>query len=165
MAITKIIADSITSGAIANTPSFYAYLGTADQSISINTWTKIAANNEVIDTGSMYNTSTYRFTPTVAGTYYIYGGFITLQNNIWTSELAIKKNGSFYAVARDNVYANTRAEATCSISGHVVFNGSSDYVELYGGINMSSGTPKFAGSNGTFNWGNNTYFGGYKIIE
>jgi hypothetical protein len=34
MAITKIIADSITSGAIANTPAFSAYMNADQDSIA-----------------------------------------------------------------------------------------------------------------------------------
>jgi len=177
MAITKIQSESlnladtyaftgtVTGAGGVNTPSFFAYLGTADQSISDNTWTKVAVNNEVVDTGNMYDTSTYRFTPTEAGTYYVYGAIFALQNNMYAAGCAIYKNGSFYTLGRDNVYSNTRAEVTCTASGHVVMNGSTDYVELYGHVDVTSGTPKFGGNDGTFDWGYQSYFGAYKIIE
>jgi hypothetical protein len=65
MAITKLTADSITSGAIANTPAFEARLS-ADQTISDDTLTKITLDTEIFDTNSDYDNSTnYRFTPTL----------------------------------------------------------------------------------------------------
>ena len=68
MAITKIIADSITSGAIANTPAFSA--SGDDQSIANGTETKVAFNIEDFDTDGNYDHLTnYRFTPTTSGKY------------------------------------------------------------------------------------------------
>jgi hypothetical protein len=62
MAITKIIADSITSGAIANTPAFKVYLG-SNQTVSNTVDTRINLNTEVYDTDSAFDSSTnYRFT-------------------------------------------------------------------------------------------------------
>ena len=49
-------------------PAFSAY-PSAVQTLSTGTWTTIAFNTEVFDTNSNYDTSTYAFTPTVAGYY------------------------------------------------------------------------------------------------
>tara|TARA_B110000285_G_scaffold224312_1_gene280989 strand:- start:30 stop:497 length:468 start_codon:yes stop_codon:yes gene_type:complete len=54
MAITKIIADSITSGAVANTPAF-ALRKAANQSTVANTNTLITWSNADIDTDSGFN--------------------------------------------------------------------------------------------------------------
>ena len=70
MAITKLIADSITSGAIANTPAFYAYKSSG-QTISNNTNTKVTFETELFDSDGKYNTSNSRFTPSVAGKYLV----------------------------------------------------------------------------------------------
>ncbi len=57
----------------ANTPSFHAYRSDS-QSVSDSTWTKMQVNVELYDSGGMYDNSTnYRFTPTTAGKYFIYG--------------------------------------------------------------------------------------------
>ena len=61
MAITKLIADSITSGAIASTPAFLAYCNT-QQSISHATNTKIGYDTELLDTDNAYNSSNSTFT-------------------------------------------------------------------------------------------------------
>ena len=55
----------------ANTPAFQAYRSST-QTISGSTWTKVQFNTEIYDTDSDYDNSTnYRFTPTVAGKYYV----------------------------------------------------------------------------------------------
>ena len=97
MAITKIIADSITSGAIANTPAFEAYLS-SDQVPSNDTETKINFNTENFDTDSCYDNATnYRFTPTTAGKYFVYSK-VRFQSasvsQLSDTGLQIYKNGS-----------------------------------------------------------------------
>ena len=53
-------------------PAFEARLS-SDQTISDDTLTKINLNEEVFDTDSAYDNSTnYRFTPQVAGKYFVY---------------------------------------------------------------------------------------------
>tara|TARA_R100001509_G_scaffold157452_1_gene121557 strand:+ start:585 stop:1082 length:498 start_codon:yes stop_codon:yes gene_type:complete len=165
MAITKLIADSITSGAIANTPAFHASLS-ADQTGTDNTFTKLQINSEELDTDNCYDNSTnYRFTPTTAGKYYVYGQVVAGQNNIYSINCAIYKNGSIYANCRDNVYSNTRAEGNANVSAIIDFNGSSDYVELFSLVDITTGSPKYLGESGIFTYGEMTYFGAYRIIE
>src|SRR5210317_1842477 len=53
------------------TPAFQAKMS-GNQSISDNVYTKVEFDTEDYDTNSMYDTSTYRFTPTTAGKYYVY---------------------------------------------------------------------------------------------
>ena len=54
-------------------PAFKAYQSSA-QTLANTTFTKISFDTEVFDTASCYDNSTnYRFTPNVAGYYYIKG--------------------------------------------------------------------------------------------
>ena len=164
MAITKIIADSITSGAIANTPAFHASLS-SNQTGSDNSFTKLQINSEEYDTDSCYDNSTnYRFTPTTAGKYYVYGQVVAGQNNIYSINCAIYKNGSIYANCRDNVFSNTRAEGNANVSAIIDFNGSSDYVELFSLVDITTGSPIYFGESGTYTYGEMTYFGAYRIL-
>ena len=81
-----------------NTPAFQAYNG-SDQTISNNTNTKINANTEFWDIGSCYDTSNYRFTPNVAGKYYIFTHMTiygSSNNSIHGMGVQIYKNGSRY---------------------------------------------------------------------
>ena len=54
----------------ANTPAFVAYK-TSNQTISNTSATKITFEAEQVDSGSVYDTSNSRFTPGVAGYYFI----------------------------------------------------------------------------------------------
>ena len=55
-----------------NYPAFEVYTGATSAALTHATWTKIQHSIERFDTNNMYDTSTYRFTPTIAGKYYMY---------------------------------------------------------------------------------------------
>jgi len=148
-----------------NTPAFEAWLS-SDQSVSNDTFTKLQCNTEIYDTDSDYdNSSNYRFTPTTAGKFFIYG--LTRVDpgtgNLTRVTLSIYKNGSSYK--RNDFFMNTSSQDMTlyhpNILGIVDMNGSSDYVELYGRLRTynGSGLSFIGGTNGA-----DTYFGGYKII-
>ena len=71
----------------------------------------------------------------------------------------IKRNGSTYKTYYCDFYDNYTPYALV-VSGHTIinFNGSSDYVEIFGNFNVTSGT-------GVVNNASFSTFGGYKIIE
>ena len=140
-----------------NTPAFLANLS-GDQSISDGVVTLLQFNTEVFDTDSMYDTSTYRFTPTVAGKYWVYTkGRIDSSANFEVNAISIRKNGTKYSEFRSsNDYFET------VFSGVIItFNGSSDYVDVVyeqqsgGSLNVKGGTSHQARAE----------FGAYKIIE
>ena len=152
------------AGVFTNVPAFEAYLA-SDQSVSDDTYTKVTINTEVLDTGSMYDNSTnYRFTPTVAGKYFVYGSVIGESSSnagLQYTKSAIYKNGSVYKEQIIHFTTNYGRRAAVSISANIDFNGSSDYVELYGSVKLNSGSATIEG-NGT--WDKGTYFGAYRII-
>ena len=162
---TNIIGTLNKDGvAVANTPAFEAYQSSSQSGISNNTWTKISANTEKFDTDSMYDASTnYRFTPTVAGKYFVYGAISVSSEttfNLYVPNVAIYKNGSSYKQSVMNFNSSyAHNEDWIFISATVEFNGSSDYVELYGRGNANTGTIVLDCTvlNGSF--------GAYKIIE
>ena len=111
-----------------NAPAFSAY-GNAGQTIATATWTKVAFNTESFDTNSNYDTTLYRFTPTVAGYYELNAG---IGSGVAPASgglaLAIYKNGSAA------VYGTTSplvVGPNLSMSGLLYLNGSTDYVEVY----------------------------------
>ena len=180
MAITKIQSESvnltddfaftgtITGAGGVNTPSFRAYLG-SNQNISNNTITKININTENFDTNSMYNTSNYRFTPTVAGKYFVYAQLAysstVLANRVKAGLTMIYKNGSELVrnvnQPADSSSSNYSNQFTLPVQTVVEMNGSSDYLEVYALEDVgtdSSNAPKIGNGN------NQSYFGAYKII-
>ena len=160
----QLIDGAVTSAKLGtkNTPAFEAY-GAEQTGISSSTWTKISFGTEVFDTNSMYDTSAYRFTPTVAGKYFIYGGLSMYSDTAYQAYVfntAIYKNGSRYQYTPNNANPSyDESERFCSANATLVMNGSSDYVEIYARCVAGSGTVVFD-SRQTIG-----IFGGYKIIE
>ena len=129
-------------------PAFEAQLS-ANQSIAENAFVKAELNTENFDTNSCYDVGLYRFTPTVAGKYFVYGTLHidTTSNSLVECRTAIYKNGSIYKEAARIVFSSTgygNELSALNISYVIDFNGSSDYVELYGLLNANgSGTKRF----------------------
>ena len=113
-------------GGEKNLPYFCANMN-GNQECAANTFTTLAFNQESSDSGSCYNTSTYRFTPNVTGRYYISGFIRSAETEDHDNfQLAIYKNGS------QTRLTNLRHlhYHTAHIDGLIEMNGSSDYVEL-----------------------------------
>ena len=157
--------ETIALGATTNnllTPSFEAYLS-SNQSISHNSATKVQFDTENFDTDNTYDNSTnYRFTPEVAGKYYIYSGInlINASNELQKARAIIYKNGSEYR-RTDNDGGSSGTEETMNefVSAIIDLNGSSDYIEIYTLIFQDSGTTNVIGASYQA-----SYFGAYRLI-
>ncbi len=153
---------TVNSAAMKMTPAFEAYLSSA-QSVSDATETKVQCDTEVFDSDNCYDNSTnYRFTPTVAGKYFVYVNLLgkASGDNLLASQIAtIKKNGSEYAASNTQFYTNYEKQHTIMISHIIDMNGSSDYVEFFGYVNITSGSATFSVDSPKAN-----VFGAYKII-
>jgi len=146
---------------LSSTPAFEAY-STADQTISDDVYTKVQFDTERFDTDNCYdNTTNYRFTPTVAGKYFIYA-FARLASTSSTgveqADIGIYKNGSQVLNSGNNFDANDIKQHTAVINGVITFNGSSDYLEIFARINVIAGTPTIQDFNEK-----NVIFGAYRI--
>ncbi len=163
--LSSNMTTAVQAAGATNTPAFEAWLST-DQSGSNDTFTKLQCNTEIYDTDSDYdNSSNYRFTPTTAGKFFIYGQTRVDPGtgNLTRLTLSIYKNGSSYK--RNDFFLNTGSTAMSLYHGNIVatidMNGSSDYVELYGRLRTYNGSGvSFIGGTA----GADTYFGGYKIL-
>ena len=114
-----------------NMPAFSAY-NSSSTTLSAGTYTKIGLQTKTFDTNSYFDNSTnYRFTPLVAGYYQINGG-VSTNNPAGAVTAAIYKNGSIYQKGGIIVPQPGTTLAGSVVSGIVYFNGSTDYVELYG---------------------------------
>ena len=143
-----------------NRPAFHAYLG-ANQTAADATATKLNINTETYDTDSCFDTSTYRFTPTEAGKYFVYGNaeWYSTGNTFMFGAARIYKNGSLLFSLGNNGNGSGGAQVGKEPSGVVDMNGSTDYLELYVYQDTNDS------SNITMNGGDgiNNYFGAYKI--
>jgi hypothetical protein len=160
MAITKLIADSITSGAIGNSPAFSVLLS-SNQSISDNTLTKVNFNSEQYDTNNAYdNSSNYRFTvPSSLGGKYNFTTTCALDgtshNTIHYTILHFYKNGSSIGSVTDNGEQGYQRTHVMNYSVGLTLS-PSDYIEVYALIRTFGTTPRVNASSS---------FMGYKIIE
>jgi hypothetical protein len=123
-------------------PAFSAYQ-TGNVSISSATATKFLFNVKLFDTATCYDTTTSRFTPTVAG-YYQVNANAGMDVTSGTIALCwVYKNGSAYK--RGVEIAGTISLATFepTVSCLVYMNGTTDYIEIYG--YMSGTSPSMNG--------------------
>jgi hypothetical protein len=122
---------TMPSGIISgqNYPAFQAEF-TSSQSVSNASSTKIQFNSEIYDTDGCYdNSSNYRFTPTESGKYLVYAYFAwDSTSDFDDASIQIYKNGSSVAlsISRNEFYE------TQLVTKVVEFNGTSDYIEIYG---------------------------------
>jgi len=110
-------------------PAFLAVSG-ANQSVTSGAITKVSINTEQFDTNSNYDTSTYRFTPTVAG-YYQVSGMVKILGSLTASQVIIYKNGAL-VVAGNYFIVGAQSALFNTVEGLIYMNGSSDYLELFG---------------------------------
>ena len=102
----------------------------AEQTISANTFT-VMTFGEVLDSGSMYDPSTNRFTPTVAGTYYLEADMVSAGNERIDAQISIRKNGSKDSSRHTKANKNDGNDQTpLHTSMIVTANGSSDYFDV-----------------------------------
>ena len=146
------------------TPAFQAILSST-QTLSDNVETKIQFSNEVFDTNSCYDpTTNYRFTPNIAGKYYIFSRIwldSNASNNFLSGSVSIFKNGSRLGRSYFQVEGDGR-QFSLDIDYIDTANGSSDYYEIYGHCDTSSGaSPSVAYDASDIR----NVFGAYKIIE
>ena len=163
MAITKIQSESlnladtydftgtVTGAGESNAPYFLAKINTS-QSVANTTTTVLQYNNEILDSSSSYDTSTYKWIPQTAGKYLIFHQWSVNTSTDCYSLAAITKNGTQFA------RFNGRNFDTDSLfcQGITTLNGSSDYVQAVG----------YQESGGSLTNPSNTnvcYFGGFLL--
>ena len=142
----------------SNTPSFHVdFDDSSSTDIAYDTGTKMLFDTERIDTDGAYDNSTnYRFTPQVAGKYFVYGSIglnssTDYDDKYWICE--IRKNGSTAIIGN-----NQSSNYTCTTANMIVdMNGSSDYVECFGYHNIGSTV-------GTVTSKFYSFFGGFRLI-
>jgi hypothetical protein len=183
MAITKLIGSSLTNDTInatqldetanydftgtitgvggVSTPYFVASINSS-QTVSDNVTTKATFQEEIIDSDGCYDNSTnYRFTPTTAGKYFVactLGGTVFGLAQINSMEIFIYKNGSSYMSTVHNASGNPGYWLSPVCNTIVDMNGTTDYLEVYGKLNVVGYTPQWYSAR-------TSWFMAHKIIE
>ena len=161
MALTKITGEGVGS---LNVPAFLAKMSD-NQDLSDAVDTKVEFDTEVYDTDGKYDHATnYRFTPTVAGTYFLYAqvhGRGGTNTQIADFFMYIKKNGLAFYGARHNPSSNYTNQVSLDLQVTDVAN-TTDYYEVFCYVNNLSSTPSIMKEDATR--GITSFFGAYKLI-
>lgn len=140
---------NIASGVAGTGPAFSAAM-TATHSVSNATVTAVQFNTDsatnCFDTNSNFDTSTYRFTPTVAGYYQFSARLATVSSDVGITYIYIIKNGTDANNGLNFAGRNSASGITVSTSGILYMNGSTDYVAAY--VYQNSGGTATIGSTG-----------------
>ena len=149
-----------------NYPAFMATMGTSNQTVTNDTTTKVQLTNEVIDTDNAFDNSTnYRFTvPSGGAGKYLINGAVTLRSAASTISLVyafLYKNGSAVNLSMAN-FNNNPVFITTQNFSVLIDLVVGDYIELFGYIDASSGTPAFD-PGVTGDTIKSTYLAGYRI--
>jgi hypothetical protein len=157
-ASNSVTTSMMASGVLnVNAPSFEAQGSSNQTGISSATLTKVNFGTEIYDTDGKFADS--KFTPTVAGTYFIYSSVLLTgtEDHITQFYIAIYKNGSqviftFMQNGNSNI-----SKMPLNISSAISLD-ADDFVEIYiRGISDNSST--FSVENGT----GRSRFGAYKL--
>ena len=147
-------------------PAFFVVLS-ADQTISDDTETKVQFDTVKFDTDSAFdNTTNYRFTVPSgkAGKYQVFGAITLSSTSNSTLDVVhtkIYKNGSAENISH-GVFRNNYLKQVTQLIDVTLDLADGDYLELYGYIDVTSGTPFFdAGTAGGAL--KSTSFGAYRI--
>ena len=136
-----------------NRPAFRAY-PSSGQTISNNTQTVLQYNTETFDTDNCYDTSTYKFTPNVAGKYYFHlNARVETADDYDHLEASIAKNGGDQA----RMLTSPKHYDICVVTVVLEMNGTTDYVQPK--IFQGSGSNKSVGTDQA-----NLFFEGYRLI-
>mgnify|MGYP003636483385 CR=1 FL=1 len=149
--VLKRLDASLIGG--TNTPSFLAYK-TSAQSIANETAVQVTFDTELYDSDGKFASN--RFTPTVAGKYFIYAQLNMQATDGKYFETRIHKNGSI--ISYTQTHMGTVTYNAGSYIGEVIDSDDNDYFEIFTYHN-SGASKNLAGDN------RNSYFGAYKIIE
>ena len=166
-ALKKMTQANFVSGVGgANTPYFFVRKS-ANQNVTSGAITKVELDVEDLDSANAFDSSTnYRYTPQTSGKYFFFatGRGVANSGTLNYCNVMIRKNGtagvgnSFVNSATEQ-YTSPGNSAAAGTSVILTMNGSSDYVEMYMQVGGTSPYISYESN------GNQTIFGGYKIIE
>lgn len=127
-----------------NNPMFKVK-GVDNIALTNNTWAKVTFNSEEFDVGGYYDSTTnYRYTPQVAGKYFIFGKvYITYGSSaVENMYIAIYKNGVLVDLFQSLM--GTTNYGSIQVSSLIEMNGSSDYVEIFTKASQSTDAVYYA---------------------
>ena len=155
------IANSGTATGFGETmvPAFFAYMD-GNQSIGANSATLVQFDQERLDTNSAYNTSTYKFTPGVAGKYFLFASAnIQAVHDQCTNSIIINKSDSNDVAIHKVISLNSSSDREPSLAVSTIIDANTtDHFRVLVRTDFGSGTTITGETYPTY-----TFFGGYRI--
>lgn len=142
----------------SNVPAFFANK-TSNQTVSVAVITKITFDTEDLDTNNSYDNSTnHRFTPLVAGWYFVNAQvkFIDGATASQAGNIFLYKNGT--ALSETSIPFFDNGNCSFNLTTFVFLNGSTDYLEIFGQTGGTGAT--LIGGSSTEK---QTYFSAFKL--
>jgi len=145
----------VTGNVVTDAPAFSVTMS-ASQAIAASTSTKISFDTKEFDLTNDFDTSTYRFTPSIQGYYqFNFSVFMDCANTQGVFRGELYQNGGLHR--RGLMNADSVAQDTTAIGSILAYaNGTTDYFELY--MNHTFGTTRNLYNNSTL-----TYFQAYLV--
>jgi len=153
----KVAASRIATyiGGGVNTPAFSATKSGQTTGQTDNTAVLVTYDTELVDSDGKFASS--RFTPTVAGDYFIsaaLSGGTSSANQTQNVDIFLYKNGAAISRASNGFKVEGEMEIVTAAVSCIITLDTDDYVEVYVKINISAGTARVT----------NSQFSGFKII-
>ena len=164
--VTIANAGTATGFGAAGSIYFLARRGNSGQSVSHDTYTAIQMDTEMEDSGSVFDPSTYKFTPGVVGKYFVFAqvAFSVTNGSQWNAGTVIlDKNDAGYvdtSFKNSMAYIDRRSGGDSTSSFYVsqiIDMDADDTVRV-----LFQGTWSGASSSQTVGYGK-SYFGGFRI--
>ena len=159
-------AGTATGFGVAGSIYFLARRGNSGQSVSNDTYTAIQMDTEMEDSGTVFDPSTYKFTPGVVGKYFVFAqvAFSVTNGTDWDSGTVIlDKNDAGYvdtSFKNSMAYIDRRSSGSSTSSfyaSQIIDMDADDTVRV-----LFQGTWSGASSSQTVGYGK-SYFGGFRI--
>ena len=164
--VTIANAGTATGFGVAGSIYFLARRGNSGQSVSNDTYTAIQMDTEMEDSGTVFDPSTYKFTPGVVGKYFVFAqvAFNVNQGDDWDSGTVIlDKNDAGYvdtSFKNSMAYIDRRSSGSSTSSfyaSQIIDMDADDTVRV-----LFQGNWSGASSSQTVGYGK-SYFGGFRI--
>jgi hypothetical protein len=141
LASATVAQSNLATNVAGNGPAFFAYLS-SNQTVSSGVSTKITLNATSYNVGGFFDTTNYRFFPTVAGYYQINFGVQAVGASINVYVQLVDNAGGI--VTYGNYVPTNGTNPITTGTSLVYFNGTSTFIYLYavnnGGTTIQNGS-------------------------
>ena len=125
-----VVGNAKITGAVSDNNLAFHAEATSATSLALNVQTKLSITSESFDVANCYDASNSRYTPNVAGWYFLRGACRADISSNAVLHAYFKKNGS-QDFAIGNFMNVSSSQCATLISGVGFFNGTTDYVEFH----------------------------------